>query len=94
LRPFRKPLHQLSSIVPYVAEGVIRPALIMRKDFNMTETIVVDLYCRVSTDPQEDNTSLDEQEASGRAYCLENGLSSGWFTAKYTPAICIESARS
>ena len=34
----------------------------------------VDLYCRVSTDPQEDNTSLDEQEAAGRAYCLVNGL--------------------
>src|ERR1700693_5535641 len=32
------------------------------------------LYCRVSTDPQEDNTSLDEQEAVGRAYCEENGL--------------------
>ena len=35
---------------------------------------VVDLYCRVSTDPQEDNTSLDEQEAVGRAYCEPNGL--------------------
>jgi site-specific DNA recombinase len=35
--------------------------------------IVVDIYCRVSTDPQEDNTSLDEQEAAGRAYCLEHG---------------------
>jgi site-specific DNA recombinase len=34
----------------------------------------VDLYCRVSTDPQEDNTSLDEQEAAGRAYCEDNGL--------------------
>src|SRR5712692_5677917 len=36
--------------------------------------IVVDIYCRVSTDPQEDNTSLDEQEAAGREYCRENGL--------------------
>ena len=36
--------------------------------------IVVDLYCRVSTDPQEDNTSLDEQEAAGRTYCEEHGL--------------------
>src|SRR5712692_7940215 len=35
--------------------------------------IVVDIYCRVSTDPQEDNTSLDEQEAAGREYCLEHG---------------------
>lgn len=35
---------------------------------------VVDLYCRVSTDPQEDNTSLDEQEAAGREYCRANGL--------------------
>jgi len=35
---------------------------------------LVDIYCRVSTDPQEDNTSLDEQEAAGRTYCEENGL--------------------
>ncbi len=34
----------------------------------------VDIYCRVSTDPQEDNSSLDEQEAAGRAYCEANGL--------------------
>ena len=39
--------------------------------------IVVDLYCRVSTDPQEDNTSLDEQEAAGRAYCREHSLTVG-----------------
>lgn len=36
--------------------------------------IVVDGYCRVSTDPQENNSSLDEQEADIRAYCEENGL--------------------
>lgn len=35
---------------------------------------IVDIYCRVSTDPQEDNTSLDEQEVSGRKYCEDNGL--------------------
>ena len=35
---------------------------------------IVDLYCRVSTDPQEDNTSLDEQESAGREYCHANGL--------------------
>jgi site-specific DNA recombinase len=35
--------------------------------------IVVDIYCRVSTDPQEDNTSLDEQEAASREYCREHG---------------------
>ncbi len=28
----------------------------------------------MSTDPQEDNTSLDEQEAAGREYCRERGL--------------------
>ncbi len=39
----------------------------------MTATIV-DIYCRVSGDPQEDNSSLDTQEADGRAYCQENGL--------------------
>lgn len=36
--------------------------------------IIVDGYCRVSTDPQEDNTSLDEQEACVRQYCEEHGL--------------------
>jgi site-specific DNA recombinase len=36
--------------------------------------IVVDGYCRISTDPQEENTSLDEQERSIREYCAENGL--------------------
>jgi len=37
-------------------------------------TTIVDIYCRVSTDPQEDNTSLDEQEAVSREYCRANGL--------------------
>jgi site-specific DNA recombinase len=37
-------------------------------------TTIVDIYCRVSTDIQEDNTSLDQQEADGRAYCRANGL--------------------
>jgi site-specific DNA recombinase len=36
--------------------------------------IIVDGYCRVSTDPQETNTSLDEQEASIREYCREHDL--------------------
>jgi site-specific DNA recombinase len=35
---------------------------------------IVDIYCRVSTDDQEINTSLDEQEATGREYCRANGL--------------------
>ena len=35
---------------------------------------IVDGYCRVSTDPQEDNTSLDEQERSIRDYCAQNGF--------------------
>jgi DNA invertase Pin-like site-specific DNA recombinase len=39
-----------------------------------THPVIVDLYCRISTDPQEDNTSLDEQEAAGREYCRQNGL--------------------
>lgn len=38
---------------------------------------IVDIYCRVSTDLQEDNTSLDEQEAEGRRYCKEHGLTVG-----------------
>jgi DNA invertase Pin-like site-specific DNA recombinase len=35
---------------------------------------IVDIYCRVSTDPQEDNSSLDEQEQAGRDYCRVNNL--------------------
>src|SRR5262245_45661104 len=40
-------------------------------------TTIVDLYCRVSTDPQEDNTSIDEQEEAGKQFCRENGLTIG-----------------
>ncbi len=39
-----------------------------------THPLVVDLYCRISTDPQEENTSLDEQERAGREYCREHSL--------------------
>ena len=35
---------------------------------------VVDIYCRVSTDIQEDNTSLEEQEAVARTFSHEHGL--------------------
>lgn len=38
---------------------------------------IVDIYCRVSTDPQEDNTSLDEQEAICRQFCREKGWGIG-----------------
>ena len=37
-------------------------------------TPIVDVYCRVSTDPQDDNTSHEEQERSAREYCRQNGL--------------------
>lgn len=40
----------------------------------MKQPTIVDIYCRVSTDPQEDNSSLDEQEAAGREFCRANGL--------------------
>ncbi len=36
--------------------------------------IVADIYCRVSSDDQEDNTSLDLQEREGREYCAAHGL--------------------
>ncbi len=39
--------------------------------------MIVDLYCRVSTDGQEENTSFDEQERAGRDYCHEHGLAVG-----------------
>ena len=38
---------------------------------------IVDIYTRVSTDPQDDNTSHAEQERSGRQYCAEHGLTVG-----------------
>lgn len=41
---------------------------------DVMKSIVVDIYCRVSTDPQEDNTSFDEQERSAREYCREHHL--------------------
>ncbi|HVU70195.1 MAG TPA: recombinase family protein, partial [Ktedonobacteraceae bacterium] len=44
------------------------------QEFLTQSLVVVDLYCRVSTDPQEDNTSLDEQERIGREYCAEHNL--------------------
>lgn len=45
---------------------------------------VIDIYCRVSTDDQEDNTSLEEQERCCREYCRENGLIVGevWHETK------------
>nr|MBA2679236.1 recombinase family protein [Ktedonobacteraceae bacterium] len=38
---------------------------------------IVDIYARVSTDDQENNSSLDEQETDGRQYCKEHGLTVG-----------------
>lgn len=46
----------------------------LARDVIRHKRIVVDIYCRVSTDEQEDNTSLDSQEAEAREYCKENGL--------------------
>jgi len=40
----------------------------------MTTPIIIDGYCRVSTDPQEENYSLDEQERCIREYCASNGF--------------------
>jgi site-specific DNA recombinase len=42
----------------------------------MTATIV-NIYCRVSTDDQEDNTSLEQQEIDGREYCDQHGFMVG-----------------
>ena len=39
----------------------------------MNQLIYVIIYCRVSTDEQEDNTSLEQQEIDGRAYCDQHG---------------------
>lgn len=38
---------------------------------------IVDIYCRVSGDMQEENTSLDEQERASREFCQKNGLTVG-----------------
>jgi len=39
--------------------------------------MVVDIYCRVSGKKQEDNTSLDEQEAKGRKFAEDHGFKVG-----------------
>jgi site-specific DNA recombinase len=46
----------------------------LARDVIRHQRIVVDIYCRVSTDEQEENTSLDGQEAEARGYCKEHGL--------------------
>jgi site-specific DNA recombinase len=38
---------------------------------------IVDIYCRVSGDMQEENTSLDEQERASHEFCQKNGLTVG-----------------
>ena len=60
----------------------------------MYQPITVDIYCRVSTDPQEDNTSLDEQEAAGRAYCDDNGLYVGDGASRGVFRLPIQGART
>src|ERR671912_2196815 len=40
----------------------------------MTPTSRVHIYCRVSSQAQEDNTSLDTQEAACRSWAGERGL--------------------
>ncbi len=42
------------------------------KEAKKLQAFVVDIYCRVSTDDQEDNTSLEGQEAEARIYCKKN----------------------
>jgi DNA invertase Pin-like site-specific DNA recombinase len=37
-------------------------------------TKIVDIYCRVSTDEQENNSSLEGQEAEARQFCKDNNL--------------------
>lgn len=46
----------------------------LARDVIRHQRIVVDIYCRVSTDDQEENSSLDGQEAEARAYCKEHSL--------------------
>jgi len=46
----------------------------MAKSITAAQPVIVDIYCRVSRDEQEDNTSLDEQETASRRYCEDNGL--------------------
>ncbi len=46
----------------------------LARDVIRQQKIIVDIYCRVSTDKQEDNTSLDEQEDAARQHCKEFNL--------------------
>ena len=54
----------------------------------------VDGYTRVSTDPQEENTSFEEQERAIRQYCAENGLTVGIIHRENLQAINIGNAKS
>lgn len=44
------------------------------QEFLAKPIIVVDIYCRVSTEDQENNTSLDSQEEECKRFCQENKL--------------------
>ena len=43
----------------------------------MPEPITIDIYCRASGFPTEDNINLNEQESACRKYCEEHNLTVG-----------------
>jgi DNA invertase Pin-like site-specific DNA recombinase len=52
------------------------------------EKLRVFIYLRVSSDDQEDNTSLEQQEIDCRAYCEDNGHHvAGVFKDVYTGSV-------
>ncbi len=47
---------------------------LLRAALNGEKVLRAAIYCRVSTDEQEDNTSLETQEDEGRRYAIERGI--------------------
>jgi site-specific DNA recombinase len=55
----------------------IRSEQVSQEYLTQAQQIIVDIYCRVSGKNQEDNTSLDEQEAKGRQFAEDHGFKVG-----------------
>lgn len=60
-----------------IAEQLADEFLEEARNSVISQRIVVDIYCRVSTDDQEDNTSLDEQEELSLVIFVSTEL---WFS--------------
>jgi site-specific DNA recombinase len=57
-----------------VRKEQVTQAYMTSQEATLARFITVDIYCRVSSEEQEDNTSLKEQERVCREFCKEHGL--------------------